>query len=658
MVLQTVLGSGEMTITENWDILKIVTTKEKAENINVGDTIEYVPSWSEYKLSDLDRQMYDKGFRYKKILVAKNNEAVQLVNELLPVTLDTATPMSEGKMRDDCGDLRFYWWNEDTSTWDEISYWIDQDTMNTSATKIILKIPKVSASGYVNVMIYYGAMHYGRKDDLTIGFGNRSNEGKVLEFDGTDDYVDVSSVLSALNVNAGTIVAIFKYFSIDDYDRLVSSETGTGQRIYFGISQGKIWGRVGDTADTFGTTILRSNEVYVGALVWDTNMKLYLNGTLEADVPVDNFVSIGSSLNIGAQTGNSYFFNGKIYTVMIYNRALSDTEIQDIYDNPNDPPRAGLVLWYAPDSVDDVNGKWLDKSGLGNDGTINGATPVEVRTFEESVQTSKVMSFDGEDDYVTVPSPFEAIGLDWSAVILFRFKSINTSLHINTIFDQGNLKNSLYIVSDPQNEYYNMLRARVSQADGAVKFLDIDYIDAGKWYLFGISVQNNSVAKGYLNGVYTNEVALTDETANLLADYYIGKDTGGQYYANVDVVLFLVYNRALSDTEIQQIYENPNDPPRAGLVLWLDGTSIDEANGKWLNKAPALKSGYVELLDGVIYGATPTDLLSSAWSEEIDMNNGLRIVWRGKVVKKVESGGSVVLYVRANNLGKLIGEVV
>jgi hypothetical protein len=56
--------------------------------------------------------------------------------------------------------------------------------------------------------------------------------------------------------------------------------------------------------------------------------------------------------------------------VYIYSRALSDSEVQQIYSYPDNPPRNGLVLWLSWDSLDCSAGKWWDKSGFGNHATL------------------------------------------------------------------------------------------------------------------------------------------------------------------------------------------------------------------------------------------------------------------------------------------------
>jgi hypothetical protein len=62
---------------------------------------------------------------------------------------------------------------------------------------------------------------------------------------------------------------------------------------------------------------------------------------------------------------------GEVLYVMIYNRALSDTEVSAIYTNPYSPPTDGLILWLK---MDEGTGTVVyDSSGQGNNGTIYGA---------------------------------------------------------------------------------------------------------------------------------------------------------------------------------------------------------------------------------------------------------------------------------------------
>lgn len=119
-------------------------------------------------------------------------------------------------------------------------------------------------------------------------------------------------------------------------------------------------------------------------------MKIYVNGQLAASAPytLDAIGGQGRPVYIGVMYPTSECFKGMIYLVLVYNRTLSDAEIQAIYENPMNPPTNGLVLWLSPDSVDPTAGVWADKSGNGNDGTIVGATAERV-----SIPTLEVFTY-------------------------------------------------------------------------------------------------------------------------------------------------------------------------------------------------------------------------------------------------------------------------
>jgi hypothetical protein len=64
--------------------------------------------------------------------------------------------------------------------------------------------------------------------------------------------------------------------------------------------------------------------------------------------------------------------------LLIYSRALSDSEIQYNYNNPNNPITNGLVLWLQADPKYVSGNTWLDLSGYNNNGTIYGAQLVQL----------------------------------------------------------------------------------------------------------------------------------------------------------------------------------------------------------------------------------------------------------------------------------------
>ena len=211
----------------------------------------------------------------------------------------------------------------------------------------------------------------------------------AVSFDG-DDYVDVGRSLEIRDrvtfvwfgkiVDAGADTEFWKNLAgqyVYTYGgfMLFWNSVTDAIVIYVKDSQGGMYAPVLEVSP-------QKNAVVMYAFSYDRisgDLKGYKNGEKIFSRSYSGLVDLGdlSKIKFGIQN-NWGKWKGEVYAVMIYNRALSDTEIQQIYDNPNDPPRAGLILWYAPDSVDVANGLWRDKSGNGNDGTFVGATAERV----------------------------------------------------------------------------------------------------------------------------------------------------------------------------------------------------------------------------------------------------------------------------------------
>ncbi|MBW2649333.1 MAG: hypothetical protein JRC53_05940 [Deltaproteobacteria bacterium] len=99
---------------------------------------------------------------------------------------------------------------------------------------------------------------------------------------------------------------------------------------------------------------------------------VYHNGEKKVYGTYDGTVGdLGWPLRIGCYDGTERFINATVYWMMQYNRALTDSEIQYLFQNPQSPPTKGLVLWL---NFDEGSGDIAyDKSGNGNHGTIYNA---------------------------------------------------------------------------------------------------------------------------------------------------------------------------------------------------------------------------------------------------------------------------------------------
>jgi len=90
-------------------------------------------------------------FAYSRTITVTNSGSTALSNYAIRLTVDTATPISQGKMRSDAGDIRFF--DSDQSTL--LGYWIESG-INTASTVIWVKIPSIPASSSKKIYMVYG----------------------------------------------------------------------------------------------------------------------------------------------------------------------------------------------------------------------------------------------------------------------------------------------------------------------------------------------------------------------------------------------------------------------------------------------------------------------------------------------------------------------
>ena len=206
----------------------------------------------------------------------------------------------------------------------------------------------------------------------------------ALSFDGENDYVEVADDLSLRLSESFTIEALVKTVDYADY-RLVVTKWKSGN-YWFGMWQdsGQLRAYVKSGGNTYyvaGSTISTNIWHHLSTTFGEGVLKLFVDGELDAsrtDIPTpldtgDDSLHVGhnNQVVIGSQ-----HFHGTIALVRIYNRALSDSEIQHNCLNPMSPVLDGLVLWLK---MEEGSGTTVhDYSGYGNDGTIYGATWKEI----------------------------------------------------------------------------------------------------------------------------------------------------------------------------------------------------------------------------------------------------------------------------------------
>ena len=214
----------------------------------------------------------------------------------------------------------------------------------------------------------------------------------AMYFNGVNNYVKINDVPQLNNSLEATFIYWVYYINPSDYDLSGYIKRDYGPAIRFGrTSNGQVFINPGTHTDIYINYILNPSYWYYLALVIRCGVSwyVYVNVSYIASGTngLPSYIETGAPWGIGAtiEFGNiRYYVSGYIPYVFIYSRALSDSEIQFNYQNPDKPIRNGLVLWLQadPQYIKDIDNdgilEWIDLSGYNNHGKIYGAQLVQL----------------------------------------------------------------------------------------------------------------------------------------------------------------------------------------------------------------------------------------------------------------------------------------
>ncbi len=219
-----------------------------------------------------------------------------------------------------------------------------------------------------------------------------ANKVKALSTDGVNDYVEVPDSPS-LSFSELTVL-MWLYPQGSSAQVYIAKDNGISEREW-AIWWAKIDGHIRSFVHTDVSLVIsdsdvapRLNEWQLVGLRYDgSELATIVNGNLLGATPVSgNIVDTTVPLTIGCRGDLAIFTKGLVDSVLIYNRALSDSEIKYLYKHPYNPILSGCVLWLSAESIDESAGVWRDMSGYGNNGTIYGAQAIDMNRLTFSVK--------------------------------------------------------------------------------------------------------------------------------------------------------------------------------------------------------------------------------------------------------------------------------
>jgi hypothetical protein len=303
-----------------------------------------------------------------------------------------------------------------------------------------------------------------------------------------------------------------------------------------------------------------------------TGLSVYINGVNVTNVNSaggDKTPGTGASY-IGNDPTSTYDFDGSIDEFRFYNRALSSTEIMQLYQSGMSSVNksltnrltSGLAGYWTMDGGDV---SWstntiVDKSGLGRTGTLKNMATSTVPTIGKIGQAFKL---DGVNDFITMGDVNAVDSL--TAITVAAWVKVGSDATERHIVDKSLCDGAtnggpfeLYMVS--HKAVFAMYPVSGTPANFVNTSQSVSAIDDNQWH-FLVGRYDGSNIELWIDGVrdpgYQAYSSLT--MANTTNELQIGGDCSGVGIGNgyewpglIDEVR--VYTRAITPAEIKQLY--------------------------------------------------------------------------------------------------------
>jgi hypothetical protein len=394
--------------------------------------------------------------------------------------------------------------------------------------------------------------------------GAQCARGACLNFDGANDYV-TSTASGIANLSAFTVSTWFKTTTTANSDMFSNgSSASLGPYIRITINRFAATGRVtfelrddaGASPIAISTNAYNDGNWHHAVAVRNTNTdhKLYIDGV---QVGSDVATTIGATtvdrqcIGVLCRTSNSAYFTGSIDEVRVYSRALSPAEITSLYGSGvakinvsrNNKVTNGLVGLWSFDGPDLTTATATDRSGSGLDGTRMGGISPTIGKIGQG------MNLDGGDDYIAVPSVINSRASSSFSVSLWTKNNVSPGQYDGIISETDgggwHYGFGMYYDSATQLNFFVDLWS-LNFVTSTINPLEWNHI-VGTW--------DGTTMHLYVNGVLSPS---TDTyTGGPIAQVYpfeIGRVGDNAYNINGKIDDVRVYNRALTQSEITELY--------------------------------------------------------------------------------------------------------
>jgi len=251
----------------------------------------------------------------------------------------------------------------------------------------------------------------------------------ALVFDGSDDWLDIPDTMTT--VDDCTVFIVGQHtgkLGAETY--MLSGTTGTDDRLRmasFGWAGNYAWG-AGDVGALTGGYEDLAPHVFG----MTSSIDAYLDGTLVGSATNSAGSATPDNLNLASfGEGSRSFFQGHISEVLVYNRELSSSEIDEVNQHLTEkwdilPVRDGLVCQVTANDIDladgDLVSSWEDISNHGN-GFSQSDSTVQPTFVENSLFGAEAVKFDGSSTWLDGPTDIVTAD-DFTCFVVAKFDDL------------------------------------------------------------------------------------------------------------------------------------------------------------------------------------------------------------------------------------------
>jgi hypothetical protein len=389
---------------------------------------------------------------------------------------------------------------------------------------------------------------------LTNGtYFNAGNNGNIF-FDGIDDYVNCGTPLTF--TDSFTLNLWFKTTNTDAIRVITGMYNGSGADWWIGLLTNNTFNfsfGSPSKSDISSSMVVNDGSWRYASCVYNKSSNsifLYVDAALQSSSSLipSTVTQPGGNLTIGRFGDlSAFYWPGSIGDYNLYNRALSASEIENLYtaDLPTYYPTSsmvnqGLTVYYDfsnPNCYPGSGTTAYDLSGYGNNGTLINGTSFDTTN-------GGALVFDGVDDYVQFTSTYAGTICFWG------------------IADTG------------ATDGLQALVGVTATGDGALRFLGGTFRGNATGAEAG-TADNNDYQFGYVNQFMINGVSNLPKTGQgyyivpngrtLTQNFYVGAIGNrnvstlshtflGRVYKG-KIFKVMIYNRQLTNAELKQNFD-------------------------------------------------------------------------------------------------------